>query len=187
MGLANLRRSPRKLVAVVLSLTLSMVLLGGVYSAVNSFDMDKYLAESIVSDFMVADAPMLEASTGDTDYEGVTDDFLAALSVAPGIADSGRVFFRENWHILPDFAYERAMEIFEKSGAAESDGYGVVEAFEKAHGGDMHIYGIDAFTAGKMSLAGSPVDYEKLSSGDYVLVTSFELGDDEDLPSYYEP
>jgi putative ABC transport system permease protein len=56
MALANVLRNKRKLATVVLSLSLPLILLNSVFSAVKSFDMEKYLSDSINSDFAIADA-----------------------------------------------------------------------------------------------------------------------------------
>lgn len=55
MALANLGRNKKRTALVVCSLTLGLVLFSGVYAQNVSFDMDKYLAKLILSDFMVAD------------------------------------------------------------------------------------------------------------------------------------
>jgi putative ABC transport system permease protein len=193
MALANLKRYPKKIVAVTLSLALSMILLGGIYSAVNSFDMDQYLAGSISADFSVAHLSVTNPTAADADYEGVPADFLSALSARPGVTDIGNVYFKENHHVLSDAAYARAVKLFdalEAAGEIEPDPYGPdapIQQLRTTHEADMHVYGIDAFAARKiLDMEGKPIDYEKLASGAYVYTTLFIEGDFDEDSAYYK-
>jgi putative ABC transport system permease protein len=75
MAIANVTRGKRKLITVMLSLSLSMILLNSVFSAVKSFDMEKYLSKEIMSDFAAADSTVF--STGvSKKLDGVTPEIL---------------------------------------------------------------------------------------------------------------
>ena len=72
---ANITRNKKKLCVIVLSLSLSLILLNSVFSASKSFDMDKYVSESIISDFSVADYTVFGTDTN-KNLEGVSVNFL---------------------------------------------------------------------------------------------------------------
>ncbi|MDR0861185.1 MAG: ABC transporter permease [Oscillospiraceae bacterium] len=79
MADANVTRGKRKLITVVLSLSLSMILLNSVFSAVNGFDMEKYLSNSIVSDFAIADSSIFTNGSAKK-LDGVTPKMLQLLT-----------------------------------------------------------------------------------------------------------
>ena len=56
MALSNVGRNKRRAVLVVLSMSLSLVLMNSVFTLTGSFDLDKYLARFIKTDFVVANA-----------------------------------------------------------------------------------------------------------------------------------
>ena len=58
MAYQNIRRNRKKIVVVVASLSLSLVLLNSIYSLIQGFDIDKFVANMTVSDFSVADATL---------------------------------------------------------------------------------------------------------------------------------
>ncbi len=56
MALSNLGRNKGKTVIVIVSLSLAIVLLNSIFTFTNAFDMDKYLANFVSSDFVIANA-----------------------------------------------------------------------------------------------------------------------------------
>ena len=56
MALANLGRNKKRTVTVICSLTLGLVLLSCVYAKNASFDIDKYMSQTVISDFEVEDS-----------------------------------------------------------------------------------------------------------------------------------
>lgn len=81
MAFQNIKRNRKKVVIVVASLSMALVLLNSIYSIIQGFDMDKFVASMTVSDFSIADATLDNLSV---DYssivtDGVTKEFLGAL------------------------------------------------------------------------------------------------------------
>ena len=189
MAFANLQRYPKKIVAVTLSLALSLILLGGVYSAVGSFDMEKYVSNQIVTDFSMADATVynIALSLGpNSNYEGITDDFISELSMQQGVIDIAKIYFKENMHQLTDEAYENAMYAYEQIGEQHKYSMWEMQNVRDSHTTPFHIYGINSYAAVKMEMFDQTIDYEKLSSGDYAYVSTF-TNDGDDYYSYYAP
>ena len=83
MAWANIMREKRKLAVIVLSLSLALVLLNSAVSATQSFDLDKYLSQSIISDFAVADSSIF-VSGKEKNTSGVTKDFLEEAKARGG-------------------------------------------------------------------------------------------------------
>ncbi|MFP3155978.1 ABC transporter permease [Lachnospiraceae bacterium ZAX-1] len=187
MAWSNTWRTPKKLAIIVLSLSLSMILLNSVFSVVKGFDMDAYLEGQAVSDFLVADTTVLSLMASYTNYEGITDEFLADLSEQPGITGIGNIRCKENMHTLSDSAYENALRAYDAIGA-QPDYY--MESMQKVkdeHSTPVHIFGVNPFMAAKLTFRDKTVDYEKFLSGDYVFVGNFTGNDDNDTYPYYTP
>lgn len=64
-----------KAVLVVFSLSLSLILLNTVYTLLKGFDMDKYVSNRSVSDYMVTDATTDNPALSERTEDGVTSDF----------------------------------------------------------------------------------------------------------------
>ena len=56
MALANLGRNKKRTITVICSLTLGLVLLSCVYAKNASFDINKYMSQTVISDFEVEDS-----------------------------------------------------------------------------------------------------------------------------------
>lgn len=94
MAKSNLGRNRTKTVVTVLSLSLAVVLLNLTVTFTNGFDMDKYLANFVTSDFVLADAKYFQTGAlfgGDTLLpESVIDE----VEAQGGITEGGRVYGR---------------------------------------------------------------------------------------------
>lgn len=64
-----------KAVLVVFSLSLSLILLNTVCTLLKGFDMDKYVSNRSVSDYMVTDATTDNPALSERTEDGVTSDF----------------------------------------------------------------------------------------------------------------
>lgn len=74
MAWANLMRNKLKTVLVVLSLSLSIVMLNGVYGFTKGFSMDGFLKKFVVSDFLVADADYFHYGNWDEVSKNLADN-----------------------------------------------------------------------------------------------------------------
>lgn len=94
MAKSTLGRNRTKTVVTVLSLSLAVVLLNLTVTFTNGFDMDKYLANFVTSDFVLADAKYFQTGAlfgGDTLLpESVIDE----VEAQGGITEGGRVYGR---------------------------------------------------------------------------------------------
>ena len=96
MAKSNLGRNRTKTVVTVLSLSLAVVLLNLTVTFTNGFDMDKYLANFVTSDFVLADAKYFQTGAlfgSDTLLpESVIDEVEAQGSITEGGRVYGRTF-----------------------------------------------------------------------------------------------
>ncbi|MGI6027978.1 MAG: FtsX-like permease family protein [Candidatus Heteroscillospira sp.] len=95
MAWANLGRSRSKTVVTIISLSLAVVLLNLTVIFTGGFDMDKYLANNVVSDFILADAGYFQVGG---DYfsadMALPPEVIDHVSAQGGLTESGRVYGR---------------------------------------------------------------------------------------------
>lgn len=89
MAAANLGRSKSRTALVVVSLALAVVLMQITYSFSNGFDMDKYLRQWVVTDFIFSDARYF--SQNNSDYS-LTEEDIAAVEATGLVKESGRIY-----------------------------------------------------------------------------------------------
>jgi len=94
MAWANLGRSKSKTVVTVLSLTLAVVLMNLTYTFAGGFDMDKYLASQVCTDFVVGHADQFVAGSGNfrSADNAIPEEVIADITTQGGITESGRVY-----------------------------------------------------------------------------------------------
>ena len=86
LSLYNVLRNRKRTVLVVLSIMMTMTLVNGIYSFSTSFDLDRYISNSIVSDYSVASNDYY------SDYE-------------PVALDKGLISYINNMNIIDDVGY----------------------------------------------------------------------------------
>lgn len=185
MAWANVRRNPKKLVLIVVSLSLSLILLNSVYSMVRGFNMEKYLETQIISDFSAADysvySPMIRIDQDN--FEGVDAAFVSGVAELEGLEDLANIYFYDDpAHRLSELGLENFNTSIDYS-ASDIEKYWphVLEQIEEAKESGIipiHVYAIEEMAARLMerSVLNGEVDYDKLQSGDYVLTTVMALG-----------
>lgn len=190
MARANLGRGKRKLVLVVLSLSLSLILLNSVYTIVSGFDMDKYLADKLLTDFEVSSASVYNFSSLETDYAGVTEEFQKELSSQKGITDIGNIYLDGIVHNYSGAEWTAVEQIMEAPENKEYFSDPILEnAFDyirKYHQTNVDVYGVNEAAAQYITPEKGTFDWEKFKSGDYVLVNTFSVNEETSMP-FLEP
>lgn len=93
MAKANLGRNKKKTVLVVVSMTLAVVLLQLTVTFVDGFDMDKYLAKWVVSDFILGDASYFQPGADRSGpMPAVAAEDISRLEKTGNITENGRVY-----------------------------------------------------------------------------------------------
>lgn len=183
MAFQNIRRSKKKVVIVVASLSLALVLLNSIYGIVKGFDMDRFVASMTVSDFSIADATLdnLSVNYFSIITDGVTEQFLADLKKQDGIEETGNVYMKEVNPVFTDEEFALLKErIFEsekgRKALEEQAGQGgaaLIEDFKEGHHVDGKVFGIDELVMEKLENPEGELDWEKFSSGKYVIATRY--------------
>ena len=186
MARANLGRNKRKLVLVVLSLSLSLVLLNSVYTIVTGFDMDKYLADKLLTDFEVSSASIYNFNSPEIDYAGVTRNFQEELSAQEGVTDIGNIYLSGTVHNYSDAEWETVEQIMDAPENSEYFSDPIMEeAFDyvrTSHRTNVDIYGVNETAAKYIKPDEGTFDWEKFKSGNYILANSFSMDDETSMP-----
>mgnify|MGYP000982217285 CR=1 FL=1 len=94
MAKSNLGRNRTKTVVTVLSLSLAVVLLNLTVTFTNGFDMDKYLANFVTSDFVLADAKYFHTGALFGSDTLLPESVIDEVEAQGGITEGGRVYGR---------------------------------------------------------------------------------------------
>lgn len=174
MAYANIRRTPKKTAAVILSLSLSLILLNGTVTIVSGFDMDKYIKASIVSDFYMADATMTNPMSMEAMTDRVSPELVEEVEKLDGVTDGGCVYTEEYVHKLDEPALTRAKNNLEEFEDLIHYPEIIEQSRQMLDEGriDSHLYGIDPFIIDKMELVEGKIDPEKFATGEYVVETT---------------
>lgn len=160
---SNMARSKRKTVVVVISLTLSMILVNTLFTALQGVDIDKIIGHLIVGDFIVKQE-RLNYTEG---YNTISQEDLQYLSGIEGVEELNVVYLEWGNLELEGKSLEKAQKVAEKY--AEDDKYGEFTSIsEKYISAD--IYGITPTLLNSLEPSQGKFDVEKFASGKYAVV-----------------
>lgn len=195
MAAQNIKRSKKKVVVVVASLSLALVLLNSIYSLVQGFDMDKFVSSMTVSDFSVTDATLdnLSVAWDSIVRDGVTTDFLKALDQQKGIEEKGSIYMKEIDPVMTDEMFGHVEErIFDNPNTqgllgeyAGEQGQEYIDFLREERNIDGKVYGISRLIMDKLENVDGELDWEKFRSGKYVIATRF--GYDDSSADFFRP
>lgn len=198
MAFQNIRRNRKKIVVVVVSLSMALVMLNCIYSLVQGFDMDKFVSSMTVSDFSVADATLDNLSV---DYDsivmdGVTEEFLDSLGKQKGVEDIGNIYMKEIAPAFTDDAYAllekrifgnpQIKKEFDEMMRGAGDDAPNMDDYLKEGWIDGKVYGVGRMVMERLEEPDGVLDWEKFSTGKYVIATRYGIGDEKGI-NYFEP
>lgn len=181
MAKENIFRNRKKLFVVTVSLSLSLVILNCTYSVINGFDMNKYLSNSMVKDFAVADAAYFNVFIGYQGEQTLNKEFLSELYSKEGISERGNIYFSEINYPMDDKikdTVERAiveLDMNEKGAAIFKNEIAQDNLKVKLHGLDDSILE-------ELECFDGEINMNKFKSGKYVIASAFRS--DENFPYY---
>lgn len=176
MAFANVFRSCKKTLLVTISLSLSLIILNCTYALVKGFDMDTYLSKKIVSDFVIADTNYFNVYTGYNGEDTLNEGFLRDLEVLDGVSEIGNVRFVENMLKIDNNLKNNVDKILKNQPELYMDGYDEQIEAEITSGLTLpYTYGIDETIMKQLKVFEGEIDYEKLKSGKYIIVTPFNV------------
>ena len=160
MALANLGRNRRRTVLVIVSMTLSLVLFNTVFTLSGGFDIDKYIARFMDTDFVISNADFFQYQVEKSEYD-LSETFIEAVRQNSSFEDGGRIY--SSWMLEEPFSTE----------------HHAFFSYNKDLNGNpfVRLYGADDFLLNGMEVIEGTIDLEKLKTGEYILL-SVDCNDD---------
>ena len=160
MALANLGRNRRRTVLVIVSMTLSLVLFNTVFTLSSGFDIDKYIAKFMDTDFVISNADFFQYQVEKSEHD-LSDTFIEAVRQNSSFEDGGRLY--SSWMLEEPFSTE----------------HNAFFSYNKDLNGNpfVRLYGADDFLLNGMEVIEGTIDLEKLKTGEYILL-SVDCNDD---------
>lgn len=190
MAFANLGRNKQKSAIVIAAISLSMILLTLVMTAVSSFRLDNFLEQRIAGDFMLGSINFTRTSPISYDFT-IDKDFLALADMQEGIEERSELWYRPGSYIQVD---EKAQEQFRKldeEGKLRRESY-FIDDLEKMMNGERSIdsafYGYNDELLKNLKIIEGTLDIEKFNEGGYILLGAFLGGGEITLKDHiYHP
>ena len=198
MALANLGRNKKRTITVICSLTLGLVLLSCVYAKNASFDIDKYMSQTVISDFEVEDSS-ISSTFGTYNPYGTTisPELVQNIEGLSGLEATGRLYSQVFTHKIGASALENIQTYYnadDRLTYIEATDAGLAEAYhDMIDSGECTsiLYGIDGLILDTFAQDGRMLDGTfdkgKFLSGGYVVMeaaTGAEDSGKETQPTY---
>ena len=183
MAMENLKRSRKKVVLVVMSLTLSLTLLNTTYTAISGFDLERYVAQYAIADFLVSDYTIQNYVYRQHNLSGVTEDFLAEMEQLPGLENAASIYAEDIRHTLPEDVQKRLVDLVQSGGTDWRTAGSSEQAVETGETGAL-VYGLNDQITDKIEISSGQWDAGKWESGDYIIVDDFFYHTDGNTPLY---
>ena len=194
-GRLNKNGKPKKkIITVVLSLTLSLVMLNSAYTIMSSFSTEAFAEDFIASDFCVQDSLLDNAGSGDKNVTAVDSSFFTEMSKQEGVEKYGNMYLNhgdheftpEVWSQIQEYFYsdeivKMQIESFYTDESYTVDDY--IRDLNKTKTMEGNTYGIGELVAEKLedvqTMDGTEsIDWEKFNSGNYILAERWQYASD---------
>lgn len=176
IGLAcsNFGRDKKKVLVVVLSLSLSIVLTNGIYSVVKSMDLDKFIAENVIGDFNIYNKVLDTTMIYSEDNIGVRKDDVDYVSKLDGVTDCFKVYCDLSADL--ELTEERLQRIEKKEPKLKNSRKKEELKWRKEQEGiGYEYYGISEGVLEDLTLLEGSIDLEKWKTGNYLVGYSYQL------------
>ena len=198
MALANLGRNKKRTITVICSLTLGLVLLSCIYAKNASFDIDKYMSQTVISDFEVEDSS-ISSTFGTYNPYGTTisPELVQKIDGLSGLEATGRLYSQVFIHKIGASALSNIQTYYnadDRLAYIEATDTGLAEAYHNMiNSGECTsiLYGVDGLVLDTFAQDGRMLDgsfdKEKFLSGGYVVMeaaTGAEDAEKETQPTY---
>lgn len=173
MALANLGRNKGKTLLVVLSISISIVLLNTVLNLTLCFDKETYIRRDTVADFNISGGSWTH--TADNSEKVVPTGVLEKLRERSDIENLGVVYYHP---VDYDKLTEENQELVRINAVNGKE----VSTDPDEYISERQIFGFDENVLKRVRVVEGKIDYEKLKSGNYILMAGFL----SDSGVYYE-
>lgn len=153
MALANLGRNRKRTVLVIVSMTLSLVLFNTVFTFASGFDIDKYIAKFVNTDFVISTADYFQFQY-ETSSNDLSESFVESVKDSDCFEAGGRLY---------------ATRMLEEAFSAENDAFSNYNTDENDNP-LIDLYGADDFLLKSMEIIEGTIDWQALKTGKYVLL-----------------
>lgn len=198
MALANLGRNKKRTFTVICSLTLGIVLLSCIYAKNASFDIDKYMSQTVISDFEVEDSSISSAFGIYNPYgTTISPELVQNIEGLNGLESTGHLFSQVFIHEIGASALANIQTYYnadDRLAYIEATDRGLAEAYhDMIDSGECTsiLYGIDGLILDTFLQDGRILDgvfdKEEFMSGEYVLMEAAAGAEDtekETQPAY---
>lgn len=153
MALSNLGRNKKRTILVITSMTLSIVLLNTVFTLSSGFDVDKYIAKFVQSDFVISTSDYFNFQFESSEYD-LSESLIQSVVSQPGFENGGRLYTTRS---------------LEEGFSVENEN---ITGFNTDDAGNplVDLYGADDFLLNNMEVVEGAVDWQALRSGKYTLL-----------------
>ncbi|MCB6203529.1 ABC transporter permease [Extibacter muris] len=186
MALSNLGRNKKKTVFVILSMSLSVILLCMVLTAMGSFQLDTYLKSRLTGDVTAANINYTSSSRS-SDFT-VDADYVEMLDSQPGILSRSEMWSNGGLDCiyLGEKEQKKYQELDGKGLLRKGNAIDTAVLKERLDAGLMpgNRYAYDEALLMNLKVLKGELDMEKFKQGGFVLATTF-LG--EQTENLYEP
>lgn len=182
MSIENVFRNRKKMLMVTVSLSLGLIILNCAYSIVNSFDMDKYLSDTLVKDFVVADAAYFNVYKCYSGEQTLNKEFLNELYSKEGIKGTGNIYFSELNYPLDNKIKNAVKQAIVKLDMNEKN----TDIFNNKisqNNMKVQLYGLDDSILKELEYFNGKIDLDKFRTGKYIITSTF---DEEGRIPYYK-
>lgn len=153
MALANLGRNRKRTVLVIVSMTLSLVLFNTVFTFSSGFDIDKYIAKFVNTDFVISTADYFQFGY-ETSSNDLSESFVESVKESNYFKAGGRLY---------------TTRLLEEAFSAENNAFSNYNTDENGNP-LVDLYGADDFLLKNMDVVEGTIDWQALKTGKYVLL-----------------
>jgi len=182
MSIQNVLRNRKKVFLVVLSFSLSLIILNSTYSYVNSFDFNKFVANTVVSDFSVADASIVNNSSP-FNTAGVSKKFIEEVNLLNGIENIGNIYITASHQSLSDEAYNRIEDIINSWDEKKREDFRSTQIMVQRISG-VNIFGFDDWPAEYIKVIDGNLDDKRWKNGEGIYITPCKMFEDGNINLY---
>lgn len=153
MALSNMGRNKKRTTLVVTSMTLSIVLLNTVFTLSGGFDVNKYIAKFVQSDFVISTSDYFNFQFESSEYD-LSESLIQSVQSQTEFEDGGRLYTT------------RSLEEGFSAENANITGFNTDDAGNPL----VDLYGADDFLLNNMEVVEGEIDWQALRSGKYALL-----------------
>ena len=173
MAIANLGRNRRTTTAVIAAISLSIILLAVVMTAVGSFELDGYIDDRIAGDFLLGNTNVTSGITRSGDLE-IAKEFLALADKQEGVEGKTEMWTQFRTFLRVDDEAAANLKKLDAEEKLRRDSYSAAE-LEKVLRGEKDFegtfYGYGEELLSNLEVLEGTLDIERFMTGDYVLLT----------------